>query len=77
MNWIAIIGIISSLIVAPTIVLGFVLLTKREKNALELMKYKKEIIELEVEKEKLRIKSLEEENKKYDKLIENKRLIED
>jgi hypothetical protein len=36
---------------------------------LEKLKYQKEIAELEMEKEKTKIKLLEEENKKLDKII--------
>jgi hypothetical protein len=44
---------------------------KNRKNKIELdkIKYQKEILELEIEKEKIKLKSLEEENKKMDKII--------
>jgi energy-converting hydrogenase Eha subunit H len=56
-------------IAAPAIVFGFIYFSKRSGRQVEMLKYKKEILELEVEKEELRIKALAEENRKYDRLI--------
>jgi hypothetical protein len=44
---------------------------KRDKETEKLI-YQKEIMELEVEKEKLQLKLLEEENKKLDRIIYEK-----
>ena len=63
-------AIVSIFIIAPMTVFGFILLSKREKNKIETLRYKKEILELE--KEAYKIKLLEEENRKYDRLIGDK-----
>ena len=67
-----IIAIISIFIIAPSIVFGFILLSKKEKNRIEVLKYQKEIIELEIRKDELKMKLLEEENRKYDRIIEER-----
>jgi cell shape-determining protein MreC len=64
-----IIAVITSLAVAPAIVFSFIYFLKKGKREIEKMKYQKEILELEIEKEKIRLKSLEEENKKLDRII--------
>ena len=69
MNWTAIISVICVFGVAPITVFGFVLLLKRQKHRVEELRYKKEILELELEKEAYKIKLLQEENRKYDRLI--------
>ncbi len=61
-------------VLAPSIVFGFILLNKRERNRIETLRYQKEIQELEVEKERYKVRLLEEENRKYDKLIEHREL---
>jgi cell division protein FtsB len=65
----AIVGTISSLIILPGIIFLFVYHSKKQKLEVEKLKYQKEILELEIEKENTKIKSLEEENKKLDKII--------
>ncbi|MDR2783536.1 MAG: hypothetical protein LBB48_06845 [Treponema sp.] len=42
---------------------------KTQKNKIREMELRKEILELEIEKQKSDIKLLEEENKKYDNII--------
>jgi len=42
---------------------------KTQKNKLRELELQKEILELEVEKQNGKIRLLEEENKKYDKII--------
>lgn len=69
------IAIVSCIFVfAPSIVFGFVLLNKRERNRMAALRCQKEILELEVEKERYKVRMLEEENRKYDKLIEHREL---
>jgi len=67
-----IIAILSSLVGIPVIVFGFIYLNIRNKRALEVVKLQKEMLELEVEKERLKLDLLDEENAKYDRLIESR-----
>jgi hypothetical protein len=53
----------------PAIICGFIYLIKKSKNGVEIMKLKRDILELEAENNKYKILLLEEENKKYDRLI--------
>jgi hypothetical protein len=65
------IAILSLFVGLPAIVLTFIhknIKNKREKE-IEKLKYQREILELEIEKENKHIKLLEEENKKLDKII--------
>jgi hypothetical protein len=69
------IAILSIFVGLPAIVFTFIhriTKNKREKE-IEKLKYQKEILELEIEKENKQIKLLEEENKKLDKIIYEKR----
>ena len=66
-----IIAILSALIGVPLIVFGFVLLNLGNKRSVEKIRLQKEILELELQKEQVRLKMLEAENVKYDKLIEH------
>lgn len=66
-----IIAILSALIGVPLIVFGFVLLNSRNKRSVEKIRLQKEILELELQKEQIRLKMLEAENVKYDRLIEH------
>jgi hypothetical protein len=63
------ITIVSLFVGLPGIVLNFIYKTK--KNKTEMIKQQKELLELEIEKEKIHLKLLEEENRKYDKIIGN------
>jgi len=69
MDYAAIISVLCVFIAAPAIVFGFILLSKRGKNRIEELKCKRDILALEVEKEKARAALLAEENRKYDRLI--------
>lgn len=69
MNIEGIIAILSSLVGIPLIVFGFIFLNIRNKRELAAMKIKKEMLELEVEKERVHLRLLEAENSKYDRLI--------
>ena len=63
-------GMILSLVVVPGMTFGFILFLKKIRADVEKIKYQKEIMELELRTEETHLKSLIEENKKYDKLIE-------
>jgi hypothetical protein len=67
------IGIISvcfGLLMGLTSIL-FSFIKKRQKNDVEKLKREKEILQLEIEKEKIALKRLVEENRKYDNEIKN------
>jgi hypothetical protein len=68
------VAILSLFVGLPAIILTFIrknIKNKRE-HEIEKLKYQKEILELEIEKENKHIKLLEEENKKLDKIIYEK-----
>jgi hypothetical protein len=68
------IAILSLFVGLPAILFTFVyknIKNKREKQ-IEKLKYQKEILELEIEKENKQIRLLEEENKNLDKIIYEK-----
>lgn len=69
MELVPIFGILGVFVAAPSIVLGFIFLMRRSKNQVEMMRYRKEALELEVRKEELRVQSLREENRRLDRLI--------
>jgi hypothetical protein len=71
MNIVAILGIVMSLFVAPILTFGFIILLRKTKTDVEKLKYKKEILELEIRKDETRLRMLAEENRKYDKLLES------
>jgi hypothetical protein len=72
MNWIALIGMLLALVVTPGMTFLFIWAIKKNKANVEIARYRKEILELEVEKEELKLKVFQEENKKLDRLIEHK-----
>ena len=72
MNIAGILAILCSLLGIPLIVFGFIYLNIKSKRDIEMMRVKKEMLELEVEKERLTLKKLEAENVKYDRLINGK-----
>ena len=63
-----------SLLVAPGLTFGFILLLKKIKADVEIIKTKKEILELEIRKEEIHLTTIQEENWKLDKLIEDQAL---
>ncbi len=69
MNVTALVGIIVSLVITPSIVFGFIFLSKRAKYRVEELRFKKEILELEIKKDEMRIYTMHEENKKLDRII--------
>lgn len=70
MELVPIVSVLSIFVFAPAIVFSFVYFSKRNKFKLEELRYKKEMLELEIEKERVHIRSLEVESAKYDRLIE-------
>jgi hypothetical protein len=66
------IAIISSLVILPGMILGFIYLMKKHRHDVELINHKKELLELEVRKEELRLQNLVEENRKYDRIIDGR-----
>jgi len=72
MDYAGIIAILSSLIGIPVIVFGFIYLNIKSKRAIEMMRIKKEMLELDIEKERINVRMLEAENIKYDRIINGK-----
>ncbi|MHB8131606.1 MAG: hypothetical protein ACYDEX_21705 [Mobilitalea sp.] len=64
-------GMLMSLLVAPGLTFGFILFLKKIKADVEIIKTKKEILELEIKKEEIHLNIIQEESKKLDKLIED------
>jgi hypothetical protein len=64
------IAVVSLFVGLPGIVLHFIY--KSRKNKTEMIKQQKELLEIEFEKEKLQLRLLEEENRKYDTMINGK-----
>jgi len=64
-------GMIMGLLVAPALTFGFIVLIRKQKSDVDKLRLKKEIMEIELHKEELHMKSLIEENRKYDRLLEN------
>jgi hypothetical protein len=71
MGMVEIIAIVSTLVIAPAIIFGFIYKISKNKQDTKKLQYQKEILELEVQKQNNQIKLLDEENKKYDKIINN------
>jgi hypothetical protein len=61
------VAVVSIFVGLPAIVLNFI--NKSERNKIEKIKCQKELIAAETEKERVYLRLLEEENKKYDRLI--------
>jgi cell shape-determining protein MreC len=68
-----IIAIVSIFVVLPKTIFTFIGKRNKYKREAELEKirYQKEILEMEIEKQKNEIKLLEEENRKFDNIIDN------
>jgi hypothetical protein len=64
------VAILSLFVGLPGIVFHFVY--KSKKNKTEMIKQQKELLEVELEKAKIQLRLLEEENRKYDKIISEK-----
>jgi hypothetical protein len=68
--YIGIISVLGLFFVAPLIVFSFIYFSKRDKVKLDELRIKKEMLELEVEKERVKVELLEAENLKYDRIID-------
>jgi cell shape-determining protein MreC len=64
-------AIIGIFIVLPKTIFRYISDQNKHKRQMEMekLRYQKEILELEIEKQRNEIKLLEEENRKYDKII--------
>jgi hypothetical protein len=69
MNWIAFFSVFCVFIAAPAIVFGFIFLLRRSKTRIEELMLRKDLIELEIKKEALRLEAIREENRKYDRIL--------
>ena len=72
MGWEGVISILSVFIGAPSVVFGFILLGRREKNRLELQRLRIRETELALERDRLHVDALREENRKLDRMIEHR-----
>ncbi|MDR2095831.1 MAG: hypothetical protein LBP76_09995 [Treponema sp.] len=68
---IAITSVLGLFVGLPSAILLFVYKITKNAKEKDKLKYQKEILELEIEKQRNQIKLLEEENKKYDAIIDN------
>jgi hypothetical protein len=57
-------------LLSSMIVFGFVIIIKKGKNDVEKLRLQKEMKEIELRKEELHYQTLLEENRKYDRLID-------
>ncbi|MDR1443449.1 MAG: hypothetical protein LBI94_01080 [Treponema sp.] len=64
------IAVLSLFVGLPAIVLHFIYKTR--KNKTEMIKQQKELMALEIEKGNTQLRLLEEENKKYDRILDEK-----
>ena len=62
-------GMLMFFFVAPVLTFSFIGYTKKIKADVEKKRYEKEILELEIRREEIHLKMIEEENRKYDKLL--------
>jgi hypothetical protein len=71
MNATAIISVICVFGLAPGIVFSFIYFMRKSRNKLDELRYHRDILELELEKERLHVKAVEAENARLDRLIED------
>lgn len=71
MEVIPIVSVLSVFVFAPAIVFSFIYLSKKRKLAVEELRYKRDIMALELEKDRARLQLIEAENKKYDRIIDD------
>jgi len=66
-------AVVGIFIVLPKTIFRFITDERKHTREMEVvkLKYQKEILELELQKQRNEIRLLEEENKKYDKIIES------
>ena len=55
----------------PTLAFFFVRRLMRDRTEVDRLKYQKDVLELEIKKEEARTRTLEEENRKYDRIIQD------
>jgi hypothetical protein len=72
MNWTVVLSLFSGLVLAPGAVFLFIYMVKKNANQVKVIQLKKEMMELEVKKEEIHMQALIEENKKYDRVLEDK-----
>jgi len=69
MDYTTIVAFLCFFIGAPAVVFTFIYKVKRNRNELEALRVKRDMLALEVERERLHVEALAEENIKYDRLI--------
>jgi hypothetical protein len=69
MEIVPIVSVISLFVIAPAIVFSFIYLSKKSKLRVEEMRYKRDMMALEVEKDRIHLQMIEAENLKYDRII--------
>ncbi len=70
-NLIPIIAILSVFVGAPAIVFGFIYLNLKGKRDIEKLRLQKDIVALDVERERTKLLSMEAEGRAYDRIIED------
>jgi hypothetical protein len=68
-------ALLCTFVIGPIIVLPFIYFMIRKQKEVEIIKYKKEILTMELEKEKVHLEVLNAENQKYDRMIEDQTKI--
>ena len=71
MEIVPVVSVLSIFVFAPAIVFSFIYFSKKSKLKVEEMRYRRDIMALELEKERLRLQLIEAENAKYDRIIED------
>jgi hypothetical protein len=69
---VAVVSVLSLFVIGPLITFTFIYLVKKNKKDIEMMKLKKEMMDIELQKEKIHLQLLEEENRKYDRIIDDR-----
>ena len=72
MEIIPIVGMLSLFVGLPGVVMFFAYKIKKDKNDVKRLQYKRDLSELELRKQEARIRELEAENSKYDRIIDSK-----
>lgn len=69
MNDTAVIGMVLSLLVLPGMTFAFIYALRRSKVEVDKLRLQKEILELELKRDELKVLALTEENRKYDAVL--------
>ncbi|MDR2807766.1 MAG: hypothetical protein LBB43_02030 [Spirochaetaceae bacterium] len=69
MTLIPITAILSIFVATPAIVFSFIYHLNKNRDEVKKLQLQKEILELEIEKEKVHLLKIEAESKQYDRLI--------